>query len=72
MKILILFILFIVTSMSYSQDFFISSSGKTYSEARNSASTLIFSQGLRIVGQNHVRDSSGNWNLIFKVRSKNN
>ena len=52
------------------QDALITSSGKTYSEARNIASRLITSQGLKIVGQNHTIDKNGNWTLILKVRSK--
>lgn len=72
MKILILLILLIITVTSYSQDLFITSSGRTYSEARNSVSKLIFSQRLRVIGQNHIKDNNGNWTLILKVKPKNN
>ena len=60
-----------MTSNLYAQDAFITSSGKTYSEARNTAHKLLVSQGLKIIGQNHSIDRNGNWTLILKVRSRN-
>jgi hypothetical protein len=70
MKILIILLIVSYTSLSFANDSFITGNGKTYGQARNSASKIVYSQGLRIVGQNHHKDNDGNWVVVLKVRKR--
>ena len=47
---------------------FISGTGASYSTARNNASKIAFSQGMKIIGQNHSIDKDGNWTIVLRVR----
>jgi len=68
MKLLLILIFVLFINKSFAEDFFITANGSSYSEARSSATKLMVSQGLKIVGQNHTRDSNGHWTVILKVR----
>jgi hypothetical protein len=70
MKILILVLILnnIFNNILIANDSFISGSGKNYSTARNTASKVVFSQGMKIIGQNHSIDKDGNWTVTLRVR----
>jgi len=69
-KIINLILMLTIVSYSYGNDQFITGTGQTYGEARNSASKMAYSQGLFIIGQNYHKDKNGNWTVILKVRNK--
>jgi hypothetical protein len=70
MKTLIILITISLASLSFGNDSFITGAGQTYGQARNSASKIAYSQGLRIIGQNHHKDDNGNWTVVLKVRKR--
>ncbi len=74
MKIKIFTILFLISIVvnAYPNESFITGTGKTYGEARSFATKVVFSQGLKIIGQNYNKDKNGNWTIVLKVRPKRN
>jgi hypothetical protein len=70
MKTLITLLIINFASLSFANESFITGAGQTYGQARNSASKIAYSQGLKIVGQNHHKDDKGNWTVVLKVRKR--
>ncbi len=70
MKTLITLLIINLASLSFANESFITGAGQTYGQARNSASKIAYSQGLKIVGQNHHKDEKGNWTVVLKVRER--
>ncbi len=70
-KILIIIILILINFNIYANDrVFITTTGNSFSEARNIASRLASTQGMKIIGQNYVIDQNKKWHVIFQLRSR--
>jgi hypothetical protein len=69
-KSILLLSILTVSSNCYSDDqySYISGYGKSFSEARNAASKITVSQGLKIVGQNYYQTRNGDWTVTLKTK----